>query len=59
MFEKSLEYDPQYALAHAMKADTFLMEWTFGWSVDPQTLEEAQKWSKAALDLDDSVPESR
>lgn len=34
------------------------MEWTFGWSLDPETLEEAWKWGQATLDLDSSIPEA-
>ncbi|MFC1823406.1 tetratricopeptide repeat protein [Thermodesulfobacteriota bacterium] len=58
MFEKSINLDPNYAQAYAMLGDSYLMEWTFGWSQDPQMFEKARKWSKAAIDLDDSVPEA-
>jgi len=58
MFEGAISLDPTYAQAHAMMAETYLIEWTFGWSLDPSTLEEAWKWSQATLELDASIPEA-
>jgi adenylate cyclase len=58
MFREAINLDPAYAQAHAMLAETYLMEWTFGWSLDPRTLEKAWEWSQATLGLDASVPEA-
>lgn len=58
MFKEAIRIDPDYAQAHALVAETYLMEWTFGWSLDPKTLEEAWKWGQATLELDSSIAEA-
>src|SRR5262245_49568122 len=41
MFEKAVALDPQYAEAYARLGATYWLEWNWGWSADPQTLERA------------------
>jgi adenylate cyclase len=56
MYEKALALDPQYAEAYTRLGITYRCEWTFRWSVDPQTLERALALAQQALALDDSLP---
>jgi adenylate cyclase len=56
MFEKAIELDPQYAETHALLGRTYLVEWIFQWSQDPQTLERAFALEQKAITLDDSLP---
>jgi adenylate cyclase len=39
MFEQATALDPQYAEAYAWLGLTYVLEWVWRWSVDPQTLE--------------------
>jgi len=56
MFEKATELDPQYVEAYAWLGWTYLIEWLWRWSADPQTLEHALTLAQQALALDDSLP---
>jgi len=56
MFKKAITLDPEYALAHSVLGKTHLMEWTFGWTEDLQSLERAFKLAQKAVALDDSLP---
>ncbi len=58
MFEKAIALDPEYALAHSLLGWTHLLEWSFGWSQDPQSLEDALEWAQKAIALNDSLPEA-
>jgi tetratricopeptide (TPR) repeat protein len=58
MFEKALELDPEYALAYASEGWTFFMEWSFGWSQTPESLERAFELAQKAVALNDAEPES-
>ena len=58
MFEKAIVLDPEYALAHSLLGWTHLLEWSFGWSQDPQSLEDALEWAQKAIALNDSLPEA-
>jgi adenylate cyclase len=58
MFEKAIALDPEYALAHSLLGWTHLLEWSFGWSQDPQSLEGAFEWAQKAIALNDSLPEA-
>jgi adenylate cyclase len=55
-FEKALELDPQYAMAHAGLSVTYWIEWFSQWSVDPQNLKRAVETAQQAVVLDDSLP---
>src|SRR4030095_15864068 len=41
MLEKAIALDPQYADAYVLLGITYLLEWLWRWSADPQTLERA------------------
>lgn len=56
MFERAIELDPQFAAAYAWLGRTHLIEWTFQWSDDPQTLERASALAQRAAQLDDLLP---
>ena len=58
MFERAIDLDPKYASAHSRLGLTHLMEWIFGWTDDPQSLERAFEVAQKTLDLDDSLPEA-
>jgi len=55
MFERAIDLDPEYALAHSLLGLTHWMEWSFGWSRDPQSLDRAFELAQRATSLDDSV----
>jgi adenylate cyclase len=56
MFEKAIELDPQYALAYASLATTYITEWLFQKNQDPQIRERAFALAHKAIALDDSAP---
>jgi adenylate cyclase len=56
MAEKAVALDPQYALAYTRLGWTYLAEWIYRWSPDPQNLERAFELVQRAIALDDSVP---
>jgi adenylate cyclase len=55
MFEKAIALDPNYASAHSWAGWTHWMEWSFGWSRDPQSLERAFELAQRTISLDDSI----
>jgi adenylate cyclase len=55
-FERAIALDPQYAGAHAFLGWTYLQEWIWQWSADPQTLDRAVALIQQALALDASLP---
>jgi adenylate cyclase len=57
MFEKSIDLASDFALAHSRLGDTHLNEWIFGWTQDPQSLEQAFELAKMTIALDDSLSE--
>jgi len=56
MFEKAIELDPQYAIAYASLAVTYVTEWLFQQNQDPQIRERAFALAHKAIALDDSSP---
>ena len=58
MFEKAIDLDPKYALAHTWLGWTHWLDYSFGWSQDPQSLEWAFELAQRAISLDDSVSEA-
>ncbi|HEV8718235.1 MAG TPA: tetratricopeptide repeat protein [Candidatus Binatia bacterium] len=56
LWERAIELDPQYAEAYAWLGWSYLTEWTWQWSRDPQTLEQAFTLAQKAIVLDDSLP---
>ncbi len=55
MFEKAVALDPKYADAYACIGLTYLFDWVWQWSLDPQALEHASEMAQRALALDDSL----
>lgn len=55
MFEKSIDSDPDYALAYSFLSLTYLMEWILGWSQDPACMEHAFEIGGKAVSMDDSL----
>jgi TolB-like protein/Tfp pilus assembly protein PilF len=58
-FERAITLDPQYAQAYAALSATYIAEWIWRWSADPQTLERALALAQQALALDDSLAHAR
>jgi adenylate cyclase len=58
MFQKAIDLDPGYALAHSRLGWTHVREWSLGWSQDPQSLERAFEIGQRAAVLDDSLPDT-
>ncbi|UCE33081.1 MAG: adenylate/guanylate cyclase domain-containing protein [Deltaproteobacteria bacterium] len=58
MFETAINLDPEYASAHSWLGWTHWIEWSFGWSQDPQSLERAFELAQMAIALDDSLPDA-
>jgi len=56
MYEKAIALDPQYAEAYAWLGVTYMLEWVWRWSADPQTLERALVLAQQAVALDNSLP---
>ncbi len=54
-FEKAVALDPKYADAYACIGLTYLFDWVWQWSLDPQALEHASEMAQRALALDDSL----
>jgi tetratricopeptide (TPR) repeat protein len=56
MYERAIELDPEFAYAYAGLGVTYLIEWNFFWSQDPNSLEQAFELAQKAIALDDSLP---
>ncbi|MDX2347309.1 MAG: adenylate/guanylate cyclase domain-containing protein [Nitrospirota bacterium] len=56
MYERAIELDPEFAYAYAGLGSTYLREWNFFWSQDPNSLEQAFELAQKAIALDDSLP---
>jgi len=52
MFEQAIQLDPNYMKAHTGLVWTRLMAWIYGWSHDPELLEDALELGKKAVSLD-------
>jgi TolB-like protein/Tfp pilus assembly protein PilF len=57
-FEKAIALDPQFALAYTALSGTYLRLRLWGWSYDPQTLDQAVELAEKARALDDTLPEA-
>ena len=55
MYEKAIDLDPQYAAAYASLGMTHWLDWTWQWSQDRQSLEQAFALTQKAIALDDSL----
>ena len=56
LFERAIELDPQYALAHAGLGIVHYLEWMWQWTLDPAALDRAFEFTQRAVTLDDSLP---
>ena len=54
MFERAIELDPGYAGPYVGLGWTYLLEWLWGWSSDPQKMRRAFELAQMAINLDDS-----
>ncbi|MBW1802266.1 MAG: tetratricopeptide repeat protein, partial [Deltaproteobacteria bacterium] len=57
-FERAIDLDPEYAEAYSWAGWTHWMDWSFGWSQDPQLLERAFELAQKAIALDDSLSQA-
>jgi adenylate cyclase len=55
-YEKAVALDPRYAEAYSALGQTYMLEWNFQWSQDPQTLQRALELAQQAIAIDDAVP---
>jgi len=51
MFERAIDLDPKYASAYSGLGFTHWMEWSFGWSLDSRSLDQASKLAQKAISL--------
>ena len=58
LYEQAIAMDPQFALAHIGRADRFLMLAGLGLMAGGEAMPLIRSGAKAALDLDDSLPEA-
>lgn len=55
MFERAIELDPKFSGAYAALGWTYLAEWLWGWTQDPQAPVRAFELVQKAISLDDSL----
>ena len=55
MFKKALDLDPGYAMACEKMGWTHFIDWTMGWSSDPEALNQAFDLGQKAAKKDDSI----
>jgi adenylate cyclase len=59
LYRRAIEMDPQFAAPHAGLALAAIMDYINDWTPDPaQALDEAERWSRRALELDEQDPVS-
>jgi adenylate cyclase len=58
IFERSINLEPHYALAQSRLGETYLNDWIFGWSQDPQSVEQAFELAKKTIGQDESLSEA-
>jgi adenylate cyclase len=56
MYEKAIELDPEFSVAYVDLGWTYVSDWTFQWSQDPEALKKASELAQKALLLNDSLP---
>jgi adenylate cyclase len=54
-YERAIEQDPDFAVAYALAGTTYLIEYSFGWNLDPALLDRAEELARRALALDPST----
>ena len=59
MYRRAIEIDPNFAAPHAGLSLATISEYVSDWAVDPEeALDEAERWARRALELDDQEPVS-
>jgi len=57
MHRRAIEIDPRFAAPHAGLAFASVSDYVNAWAADPaQALEEAERWARRAIELDDQEP---
>ena len=54
MFERAIELDPEYASAYVLLGYAHFMDFVFGSTTDPRTLEQVSELARKAISLDDT-----
>jgi adenylate cyclase len=59
MYRRAIELDPNFAAPHAGLSLAAISDYVSDWAPDPaQALEEAERWARRAVELDDQEPVS-
>jgi adenylate cyclase len=59
MYRRAIEIDPNFAAPHAGLSLAAISEYVSDWAADPEeALDEAERWARRALELDDQEPVS-
>src|SRR5262249_48254771 len=59
MYRRAIEIDPNFAAPHAGLSLATISEYVSDWAEDPEeALDEAERWARRALELDDQEPVS-
>jgi TolB-like protein/Flp pilus assembly protein TadD len=57
MFERAVELDPEFALAHAVLSQIHSMAFAFRFDLDPERMAKAKRAADRAMELDPNLPE--
>jgi TolB-like protein/Flp pilus assembly protein TadD len=57
-FQRAVEKDPKFALAYGLMADSYYLQFYYGYDMRPDSIENARAAAKRALLLDDSIAEA-
>ena len=57
-FGRAVQKDPNFALAYALMADCYFLQFYYGYNLPPDRIQNAETAAKRALLLDDSIAES-
>jgi adenylate cyclase len=58
VFQKVIDMEPQYALAHSRLGWTYLRDWSLGWTQGLDSLDRAFELAQGATALDDSLSDA-
>jgi len=56
LFERAIEVDPGYAPSHGTLGMTYIVEFSNGWSRDPELLDRAEELGRRSIQMDPSWP---
>src|SRR5262245_66571106 len=57
-FQRAVEKDPKFALAYGLIADSYYLQFYYGYDRRPDSIENARAAAKRALLIDDSIAEA-